>query len=136
MNKLCQQYLSNVKALLPIVGKPEKKYLSKLSESLEDFCEEERVTTLEEIYNGFGKPDEIIQTYFSSMDTSYLIRRIRFATWIKRGIAAFILISLIGVSIYGIKMYKTYKMLKQESIFFEDIIIEDVEIQYLPGGKI
>ena len=127
MTKLCKQYLSDVKTLLPIVGKPEKKYLSKLSETLEDYCEEEDVTTLEELYNGFGKPDESIHSYLSSMDTSYLIKRIRFATWIKRGIAALVLISLIGVSIYGIKSYQIYKIWKQESIFSVDTIIEDIE---------
>ena len=127
MTKLRQQYLSNVKTLLPIVGKPEKKYLSKLSESLEDYCDEEGVTTLEELYNGFGKPDEAIHAYLSSMDTSYLIKRIHFTTWIKRGIAVFVLISLIGVSIYGVKTYKAYKIFEQEAVSFIDTIIEDVE---------
>lgn len=127
MTKLCQSYLSNVKALLPIVGKPEKKYLSKLSESLEDYCGEEEVTTLEGLYNGFGKPEEVIQTYLDSMDTSYLIKRIRLSAWIKRGIAALVLAALIGVSIYGIKTYKVIKTIEQESIFSEDTIIEDVD---------
>lgn len=127
MAKLCQSYLSNVKALLPIVGKPEKKYLSQLSESLEDYCEEEKVTTLEELYNGFGEPDEAIQTYLDSMDTSYLIKRIRLSAWIKRGIAALVLVALIGVSIYGIKTYEAFKVFKQDAIFSEDTIIEDVD---------
>lgn len=125
MTKLCQQYLSDVKTLLPIMGKTEKKYLIKLSQSLEDYCAEETVTTIEELYDGFGQPAEVVNTYITSMDTSYLIKRIRFAGWVKRGIIALLLISLVGVTIYGIKTYKAYKQFEREEIFFEEIKIID-----------
>lgn len=125
MNKLCKQYLSNIKPFFPIMGKPEKKYLTKLSELIEDYCMEENVTTIEEIYDGFGHPSEVINTYLTSVDTPRLIKRIRFTNWIKRGIITLVVIALIEVSIYGITYYKAYEIFKQEQIFFEETKIDD-----------
>lgn len=125
MTKLCQQYLSDIKSLFPIMGKPEKKYLTKLSHSIDDFCLEENVTTLDDIYKDFGHPGEIVNTYLTSVDTSDIIKRIRYAKWLKRGIIAVLIISLIGVSIYGITTYKAYKILEQEQIYFDETEINN-----------
>lgn len=125
MTKLCQQYLSDVKSLFPIMGKPEKKYLSKLREPLEDYCREEQVSTMEEIYDNFGQPDEVVNNYLRSADTAYLIKRIRLSKWVKRGFIALLLIALIGVSIAGIYMHKEYTIYKQEQLHHEETILSD-----------
>ena len=77
MTKLCKQYLADVKAFFPIMGKPERTYLAKLAENVDDYCIEEKTTTIEEIYDGFGHPSEVASTYLTSVDTSYLIKRIQ-----------------------------------------------------------
>lgn len=125
MNKICQQYLSEIKTFFPIMGKPEKKYLANLSSLLEDYYIEENVNTVEELYNGFGHPSEIISTYLTSVDTSRLIKRIRLTNWVKRGIITLLLIISIGVSIYGITSYKAYEIFEEEEIFFEETEITD-----------
>ena len=40
MNSLCKQYISEVKLLLPAIGKSEKNYLASLTSNLEDFCDD------------------------------------------------------------------------------------------------
>ena len=125
MTKLSQRYLSDIKAFFPVIGKPERAYLTKLSEQIEDYCIEKKVTMIEEIYDGFGHPSEVASTYFSSIDTSNLIKRIQLAKWIKRGILALLLIALIAVSIYGIDSYNAYEIFKQDAIFFEETEITD-----------
>lgn len=125
MTKLCKKYLSDVKTFFPIMGKSEKAYLAKLTESVDDYCIEENISTMEEIYNGFGHPSEVVNTYLTSVDTSYLIRRIRFSKWIKKSIVALVLIALIGVSIYGVNAYKTLKIFEQDQIYFEETEIID-----------
>lgn len=125
MTKLCQQYLSDVKAFFPIMGKPERAYLTKLTATVEDYCIEEKITTVEQIYDGFGHPSEVASTYLTSVDTSYLIKRIQLTKWIKRGMVALLLIALIGVSIYGITTYKAYKIFEQEQIYFDETKIID-----------
>lgn len=125
MNKLCQQYLSDVKAFFPIIGKPEREYLARLIKTVEDYCIEEQVTTVEQIYDGFGHPSDVVNTYFTSVDTSYLMKQIRLAKWIRRGLIALLLLALIGVSIYGITTYKAYKSFEQEQIYFNETEIID-----------
>ena len=44
MNRLCKQYISQVKLLLPTIGKSEKNYLTTLTSNLEDFCEDTGVS--------------------------------------------------------------------------------------------
>lgn len=124
MTKLCRQYLSDVKAFFPIIGNLERKYLTKLAETVEDYCTEEKVTTIDELYDGFGHPSEVTNTYLTTIDTSQLIKRIQLTKWIKRGIIALLLIALIGVSIYAINSYKAYKILEQEQIYFDETIID------------
>lgn len=125
MNKLCRQYRSDIKSFFPIMGNPEKKYLFKLMRSVEDYCDEEHVTSLEELYKGFGSPSDVVSTYLELTDTSLLMKRIRITKWIKRGIVAFLIIALIGVSIYGIRTYNEYKIYKQQKIFFENTKLEE-----------
>lgn len=125
MAKLSKRYLSDVKSFFPVTGKPERAYLTKLSEQIEDYCIEKNVTTIEEIYDGFGHPSEVANTYFTSIDTPDLMKRIQLAKWVKRGMAALLLIALIAVSIYGIKTYYAYEVFKQEEFNFEETEITD-----------
>lgn len=125
MNKVCQQYLSDIKTLFPILGKPEKKYLTKLAESVEDYCAEENVTTIKEIYDGFGQPRDVMNTYLANIDPPELIKRIRLVRWIKRGVFVLLLAALIGVSIYGIYRHKNWQTFQNETIFFDETEISD-----------
>ena len=38
MSKLKQRYLKEVKSFFPIMGKPERRHLKKLSEQINDYC--------------------------------------------------------------------------------------------------
>ena len=46
MNSLCKQYISEVKLLLPAIGKSEKNYLASLTSNLEDFCDDTSPQTI------------------------------------------------------------------------------------------
>ena len=102
------------------MGKPEKKYLTKLIESVEDYCAEENVATIEEIYSGFGQPREVVNTYISNIDSSQLIKKIHFSKWIKRGIFILLLATLIGISIYVFFLHKSYNEFVRQSVYFEE----------------
>ena len=120
MNKLCRQYRSDIKSFFPIMGNPEKKYLFKLMRSVEDYCDEEHVTTIEELYTGFGSPRDVVSTYLENADASFITKRIRVTKWVKRGIFTFLTIALIGVSIFGIVTYNQYITFMQEQINFDE----------------
>ena len=50
MTKLCKRYIADIKAFFSIMGKQERKYLAKLADTIEDYCEEEGITSL----NGYS----------------------------------------------------------------------------------
>ena len=54
MNKICKQYISEVKSFFPIMGKSEKRYVTKLKANIESYCEDEEITTKEELYEKYG----------------------------------------------------------------------------------
>lgn len=124
MNLLCRKYLSEVRSFFPIMGSNERKYLDNLAKTVEDYCETENASSLNDIYKDFGEPHVIIASYLETVDTSLLIKKIQLSKWIKRGILFLLIFALIFVSVFSITTYKTYETLKQEQIFFEEETIE------------
>ena len=47
MSKLKQRYLKEVKSFFPIMGKPERRHLKKLSEQINDYCIEKEVSSID-----------------------------------------------------------------------------------------
>lgn len=125
MNKLNQRYLKEVKSFFPIMGKPERRYLKKLSGQINDYCIEKEVSSIDELYQDFGQPSEISNTYFSNIDINEFVKRIQLAKWLKKGIAVFVLVALIAVTVYSIDSYCAYKVFERESIYFEETEITD-----------
>ena len=125
MSKLKQRYLKEVKSFFPIMGKPERRHLKKLSEQINDYCLEKEVFSIDDLYQDFGRPSEISNTYFSNIDINDFVKRIQLSKWLKRGIAIFLLIALIAVTVYSIDSYCAYKVFKRESIYFEETEITD-----------
>ena len=46
MNKLCKEYINEIKAIFPVKGNEERKYIKELSKDIEDYCEESNATGL------------------------------------------------------------------------------------------
>ena len=68
----------------------------------------------------------ILFEYFSkAIDINDFVKRIQLSKWLKRGIAIFLLIALIAVTVYSIDSYCAYKVFERESIYFEETEITD-----------
>lgn len=124
MNKLCQQYISNVKSLFPIMGKDEKKYVHSLATDVNDYCSEESIETIDELYENYGAPSDIVNNYFSASDTTEIIKRIKISRYVKKAITALLLIAVITAAIWGFTTYSTYQTFMKEQAVFTDTIIE------------
>lgn len=124
MNKLCKQYISDVKTFFPIIRKGEKKYLDGLSVALEEYCEERETIIIDDIYTGFGTPNDVANAYYASTDIQKTMKNIRISKYVRFGITVFLLILLIAVSIYGVDTYRTTKIFEEEKIQYRDITIE------------
>ncbi len=83
MNKICKQYISEVKSFFPIMGKSEKRYVTKLKANIESYCEDEEITTKEELYEKYGLPNNVVNDYFSAADTEYIVKKSKLQNILK-----------------------------------------------------
>lgn len=124
MRKLCKQYISNTKKLFPLIGKPERRYLANLATTIHDYCEEENVTSLNDLYEKFGNPQDVINAYYSTKDINYMLKRISISHLIKRSIIVLLITALIVTGLYCYLLYDAHQVFKQDAIFSEESIIE------------
>ncbi len=118
MNRLCKQYISQVKLLLPTIGKSEKNYLTTLTSNLEDFCEDTSPQTMDDLYKEFGSPVDTVNSYISTLPTETLIKRIRTSKYIRCLIVALIIMFACITSIFAITYYQSFQVFKQEAVYF------------------
>ena len=124
MNRLCKQYISQVKLLLPTIGKSEKNYLTTLTSNLEDFCEVTSPQTMDDLYKEFGSPVDTVNSYISTLPTETLIKRIRTSKYIRCLIVALIIMFACITSIFAITYYQSFQVFKQEAVYFTDTDIK------------
>lgn len=123
-NTLSDSYIKKVKALFPYIGKAEKSYLDNLKLTVDDYCSEETINTLKELEDGFGKAEDVVHEYVSSVETEELVRRLNTRKLIKR-IGVVLLIVILAVSIgFSLYTYRKYQLIKETALFFEDVTIE------------
>ena len=128
MNRLCKQYISQVKLLLPTIGKSEKNYLTTLTSNLEDFCEDTSPQTMDDLYKAFGSPVDTVNSYISTLPTETLIKRIRTSKYIRCLIVALIIMFACITSIFAITYYQSFQVFKQEAVYFTDTDIKQGEL--------
>ena len=124
MNRLCKQYISQVKLLLPTIGKSEKNYLTTLTSNLEDFCEDTSPQTMDNLYKEFGSPVDTVNSYISTLPTETLIKRIRTSKYIRCLIVALIIMFACITSIFAITYYQSFQVFKQEAVYFTETDIK------------
>lgn len=125
MNKICKQYISEVKTLFPIMGKSEKRYIAKLKANIESYCEETDITTKKELYEKYGLPNNVVNDYFSAADTEYIVKKIKTSKYIKAFISVILIILIIVTSVFCTFWYQNHQMfLREEAVIHEDIIEE------------
>lgn len=127
MNKICKQYISEVKTFFPIIGKDERDYISKLKTNVDDFCDEVDIYTKDDLYKQYGLPNDIVNDYYSTIETEKIIKRIRLSKHIKRSIVVLLVLAVITTSFYYISLYKAYDVFANEKIVTHN---EEVIISY------
>ena len=125
MNKICREYILEIKALFPIKRKPEREYIKKLVSDIEDYCEEENVTSKQELYENYGKPNEIVNNYFSAVDTEYIAKQIRVTRFIKTAVAVLLVLATVATSALCIYLNSAYQVLAREEIVIRENIITE-----------
>ncbi|MFG6395035.1 MAG: hypothetical protein K1W24_12770 [Lachnospiraceae bacterium] len=123
MKTLCQEYISNVKSFFPIISKEERIFIANLTDTVNNFCEEEDINTITDLYNKFGLPNEVVNSYYSDIDISCILKKMRTAKYIKYSIVVFLAIYLIAAIIFGVNTYSRYKDFMDSRIYYKETII-------------
>lgn len=123
MTKLCKEYIKEVKAMFPVKGKQERKYIKQLRTDVEDYCEESNATTKEELYENYGNPVDVVAEYFSATGVPYVIKKIRISKYIKALVAVIIAILISLSTLYANILWEEHQaIMRQEMVYAENII--------------
>lgn len=124
MNKFSKKYYREIKMLFPSRGKYEQKLLRNYETRIIELNEEKPDITYQEICGHIGKPTDIINEYYSNVDTEYLITRLKTTRYIRRGIVTLVILALLSFAVtMGIKI-KLYNDIHDIIPSKQEIIIE------------
>ena len=105
-NNFIKHYIQNIKVLFPTLGKKERLYIKGFEETIYDYAEDTPISSMEELINEFGTPQDVVSSYIDQADTEYLQKQIRRSSYIKRGILISLILLLAFIGYYGILIYK------------------------------
>ena len=127
MSKISKEYIKEVKAMFPVKGKKERLYLKNLARDVEMLCEEENITSKEELYEKYGKPVDVVAEYFATVETDYVVKKLRISKYIKALIAVIITIIVVYSSVYIYAFIETQQIAAREEVVDVEEVIEVIE---------
>lgn len=123
MKSDAQKYMSELKTLLPVKRADEKRFLSNISQDIEEFRLQNESATYEQICNEFGAPQSLVLSYFESVDSSVLVRTIRIRTFIRKICIAVLVTICIVCFVKSILLFKAYKyILESQPAYYTETI--------------
>lgn len=105
MNDWIKQYIVIVRHLFPIMGKPEKAYLKHLGDNMKDFFEEHPPDSMEAVISRFGPPEDVVNNYLESVESDYLLKRMKQARRWRLVAACSLVILLAAVVFFAYRLY-------------------------------
>ncbi len=124
MNRICKQYIEDVKSLFPLIGKDERKYINKLKTEIEDFFDDSRLNAKEDLYKSYALPTDVVNNYYSTISTEDLIKKIRISKYIKRFLIVLTAVVLIIISILSTMFVLDHQITSRQEVIITEEIIE------------
>lgn len=88
-------YISEVKKKIKISSKYKKEFLETLNSNLDIYLEDNPSATYEDIENDFGKVDDVVQSYYDSIESKEIVKRLKTKMIITISIIIFLVIVLV-----------------------------------------
>lgn len=120
-----KKYFKDINKLFPVHSYKEKKYLKDLKEQIDEY-DSNSYQELEEL---FGTPIDVVIAYYESIDTEYILKKIKLKRIITT-VCILILLFVASASCYEIYVVNQAKKKFDEMwpIHYEEEITEDKEI--------
>ena len=99
---------------------------------IDSFCDEEGVTTKQELYDKHGEPREVVNNYLSLQDTDYIVKRIRTASFFKSFVVITLILATIATSAYCVFLYHKHQSIEESfrrnevAMMEEVIVVEEI----------
>lgn len=122
MDELIKRYYKEVKLLLPVHGKHEKRFLSDLKLSLVEFAADFPGITYSQLCKEFGEPREVIINYYANIDADYLRKQLRRVHLIRIGVICVVCLIAIVCIIETVLIYLSY-LDAQEAIITKEVTV-------------
>ena len=129
MNKICKEYMGEIRTLFPIKKKDEKAYLKKLATDVEDYCEEAKVESKQELYDNYGMPYEVVSNYLSTVDTDYIVKQLRISKFLRRAIVALLVLAVAATTARVIYLQHAHDVIEHNRLVVEGKIVDYGEIK-------
>ena len=122
MNKEQKRYLKEIKALLPVYGKYEKRFFHDIKASI---CElDAEHITYEMLCRKLGRPEDLIVNYYQEIDSTYLRKQLKRTRSIKAVVLIIVLLAVV-ISLCRLGfLYSLYLDGKNAIITHELVVIE------------
>lgn len=121
-----KRYLHDIKRTLPVYRKMERRFLSDIHSTIEEYAETGAVITSTTLRQEFGEPKDQVILYLSSKDGKDLEKDLSVSACI-RYIAYIIIIAVITASFCFIyTTYKSYEHVLQADIAYTETVIGEL----------
>lgn len=91
LKKDLKRYIREIKANIICDFKTRNKFISDIKNSIDDYIENNKVDHIDEIYEHFGKPQEIAKEFFLNADFKKIKRRMNFTKSVIAGVVIAVL---------------------------------------------
>jgi len=81
-DKICKEYIREIKSVFPFKTGKEKQYIKKLRGDIEDYCENEGITEKQALYESYGNPADVAAGYLSACSSDYVVRKTGMRKWV------------------------------------------------------
>ena len=124
MNRIAKKYYHDLKLLIPTRGKQEKRLLQDIKLRLEELSETSSELTYERICKELGEPKQFAAEYFSSIDSEYIIKKLKFSHYIRRLVICLIAAILVATGVRSYYLHKLYLEVQNDIVTTKVITIE------------
>lgn len=123
--KETSKYFKQLRLLLPIYRKQEKKFIADLKAAVDEYADANPDCSYDDIVSRFEAPAEVVHNYISSMDENDLYNALSSRKLLKRFIAFAVAIILVAFALWCGVLYKAHIDSKNSVITQEYTVIGD-----------
>lgn len=119
-----KEYFKQIKLLLPIYTKEEKRFISDLRAAVDEYLEQNPNCTAEEFWDHFDEPAEAVYNYLSSLEQVNLCKKVKIRKYLIKLIIVIAIISIFSLNLRIYWDYLIYKRANESMITEIETVIE------------